>query len=69
MTMDYHGQSSKLAEVNKVRTANGFYLFTEDFGATTKNTLAGVDVILTPQHRRQPAEDRLHRLLHCGGGH
>lgn len=48
MTMDYHGQSSKLAEVNKVRTANGFYLFTEDFGATTKNTLAGVDVILTP---------------------
>lgn len=45
---NFKGYSLKIADINKVRTANGFYIFTEDFGATTKNTVAGVDVILTP---------------------
>lgn len=35
--------------VNKVRNAKeGYFLFTEDFGANTKNISPGVDVILTP---------------------
>lgn len=45
---NFKGYSLKIADINKARTANGFYIFTEDFGATTKNTVAGIDVILTP---------------------
>ncbi|MGI6498838.1 MAG: phosphodiester glycosidase family protein [Oscillospiraceae bacterium] len=43
-----NGQTSfDLAGMNKVRSSEGgVYLFTEDFGATTLNTKAGVDVIL-----------------------
>lgn len=40
--------SFDLAGMNKVRSSEGgVYLFTEDFGPTTLNTKAGVDVILT----------------------
>ena len=38
----------KLSGINKSRENNGFYLFTENYGATTKNTVQGVDVILKP---------------------
>lgn len=42
------GYSLKIADINKTRSANGFYLFTDDFGPTTTNTKKGVDVILSP---------------------
>ena len=45
---DFKGQSLKIADINKIRTNTGFYLFTDDFGNTTKNTQKGVDVILAP---------------------
>ncbi len=41
----------KIADINKIRTNTGFYLFTDDFGNTTKNTQKGVDVILAPTPR------------------
>ncbi len=49
----FKGNDLKIADINKVRTANGFYLFTDDFAATTKNTQAGVDVILAPNTEGQ----------------
>ena len=40
---------SIMGGVNKVRTAeDGYFLFTEDFGSTTLNNSAGVDVVLVP---------------------
>lgn len=45
---DFKGYSLKIAQINKIRTADGYYLFTDDFGTTTKNTKKGIDVILTP---------------------
>lgn len=42
------GYDLKISDINKTRTANGFYLFTDDFGATTTNTQKGIDVILVP---------------------
>ncbi len=48
ITANFHGQYYNLHGINKVRNAKGYYLFTEDFSANTKNTLAGVDVVLVP---------------------
>lgn len=48
MRADFKGCSLKITDINKIRDGNGYYLFTDDFGSTTKNTKAGVDVILTP---------------------
>ena len=45
---DFSGYSLKISEVNKIRSGTGYFLFTEDFGPTTKNTRKGVDVILSP---------------------
>lgn len=45
---DFKGFSLKIADINKIRTNTGFYLFTDDFASTTRNTQAGVDVILSP---------------------
>ena len=45
---DFKGYSLKIADINKIRSADGYYLFTDDFGANTKNTKKGIDVILTP---------------------
>ena len=45
---DFKGYSLKVSDINKIRSSNGYYLFTEDFGSTTKNTQPGVDVILRP---------------------
>lgn len=45
---DFKGYSLKISEINKIRSSDGYYLFTDDFGATTKNTKPGIDVILTP---------------------
>lgn len=44
----FAGHTLKVAEINKVRTATGYYLMNSDFGTSTKNTQAGLDVILTP---------------------
>ena len=49
----FKGNNLKIADINKIRTANGFYLFTDDFASTTKNTQAGVDVILAPNTEGQ----------------
>lgn len=48
ITAHFNGQYYNLHGINKVRNANGYFLFTEDFSANTKNTLAGVDVVLVP---------------------
>lgn len=48
MRANFKGNSLKIADINKIRDGSAYYLFTDDFGATTKNTKAGVDVILTP---------------------
>lgn len=48
ITANFNGQYYNLHGINKVRNANGYFLFTEDFSANTKNTLAGVDVVLVP---------------------
>lgn len=45
---DFKDYSLKITNINKIRTTNGYYLFTDDFGTTTKNTKSGIDVILTP---------------------
>ncbi len=45
---DFKGYSLKVSDINKIRSSGGYYLFTEDFGSTTKNTQPGVDVILRP---------------------
>ena len=45
---NFKGYSLKIADINKIRTNTGFYIFTDDFASTTRNTQAGVDVILTP---------------------
>lgn len=37
-----------LTAINESRKNGGLYLFTEDFGTTTQNTVAGVDVVLEP---------------------
>ena len=49
----FKGNNLKIADINKIRPANGFYLFTDDFASTTKNTQAGVDVILAPNTEGQ----------------
>lgn len=48
LTASMKGYNLKIADINKTRSANGFYLFTDDFGPTTTNTKPGVDVILSP---------------------
>ncbi|MBR5534213.1 MAG: phosphodiester glycosidase family protein [Ruminiclostridium sp.] len=48
---DFKGYSLKVSDINKIRSSGGYYLFTEDFGSTTKNTQPGVDVILRPVTR------------------
>lgn len=48
MRADFKGCSLKISDINKIRDGSGYYLFTDDFGTTTKNTKAGVDVILSP---------------------
>ena len=45
---DFKGHSLKVSEINKIRDGEGYFLFTDDFGTTTKNTKPGIDVILTP---------------------
>lgn len=45
---DFKGYSLKISDINKIRSGDGYFLFTDDFGPTTKNTQPGVDVILTP---------------------
>lgn len=42
------GDWLKVENFNKIRSANGFHIFTEDFGPNTWNTKGGVDVILVP---------------------
>ncbi len=39
--------------INESRENGGLYLFSEDFGSTTQNTLGGVDVILEPVDENQ----------------
>lgn len=48
VTALFSGNSLKVADVNKVRTNAGYYLLSSDFAATTQNTQAGIDVILSP---------------------
>ncbi|MEG2000901.1 MAG: hypothetical protein RR053_05880, partial [Evtepia sp.] len=48
VTANFHGNSLLVAEVNKIRTTGGYYLLDSDFSASTKNTQAGVDVVLRP---------------------
>lgn len=48
VTANFSGNSLKVADVNKVRTNAGYYLLSSDFSATTQNTQAGIDVILSP---------------------
>ena len=50
---DFKGFSLKISDINKIRNGDGYFLFTDDFGATTKNTKPGVDVILTPVTERE----------------
>lgn len=45
---NFGGYSMQINHINKIRDGNAFYLFTDDFGANTKNTKDGYDVILTP---------------------
>ena len=45
---DFSGYSLKIAEINKVRSGEGYFLFSSDFGPTTLNTRPGIDVILSP---------------------
>ena len=45
---DFKGYSLKVSDINKIRSSGGYYLFTEDFGSTTKNTQPGIDVVLRP---------------------
>ncbi len=42
------GQTIPLWGINKIRQDGGCYLFTDEFGATTKNTVTGVDVVVQP---------------------
>ncbi len=45
----FSGYCLKVSDVNKVRTsAGGYYLLSQDFGATTANTQPGIDVVLSP---------------------
>ncbi len=56
----------KIADINKIRTNTGFYIFTDDFASTTRNTQAGVDVILTPN---TPGEElKIGSTLSCTVG-
>ena len=49
VTATFHNTTFQVTGgINKVRLSDGMVLFTDDFGATTQNTQAGVDVILTP---------------------
>ena len=49
VTATFHNTTLQVTGgINKVRLSDGMVLFTDDFGATTQNTQAGVDVILTP---------------------
>ncbi len=49
MTITFSGHTLILSGINKVRTATGgYYLLTEDFSSSTRNSEPGVDVILTP---------------------
>lgn len=45
---NFGGYSLIVSDINKIRGSGNYYLFTDDFGPTTKNTKAGVDVILAP---------------------
>ena len=45
---NFSGYSLKIEEINKTREGYGFFLYTDDFGADTKTTRPGVDVVLTP---------------------
>ncbi len=47
MSIVINGETYPIAGLNKLRDKDGFYLFTEDFSFTTKNTIAGTDVILS----------------------
>lgn len=51
----YFGQSARwdLAGINASRANGGLYLFNEDYGASMKNSLGGVDVILQPMNLGQ----------------
>ncbi|MEG1746921.1 MAG: phosphodiester glycosidase family protein [Oscillospiraceae bacterium] len=42
------GKNFGIVDMNKTRDADGYYLYTNDFGKTTRHTRAGVDVILRP---------------------
>lgn len=49
VTAKFAGYALKVADINKVRNSTGgYYLLTQDFGATTQNSQPGVDVILSP---------------------
>ena len=51
VTAKFAGYALKVADVNKIRTSTGgYYLLSEDFGATTQNSQPGVDVVLAPLH-------------------
>ena len=46
--LDGSAVNLNLTAINESRKNGGLYLFTEDFGTTTQNTVAGVDVVLEP---------------------
>ncbi|MDY3014997.1 MAG: phosphodiester glycosidase family protein [Evtepia sp.] len=50
---DFKGYSLKISEINKIRSTGGYYLFTDDFSSTTKNTKPGIDVILSPVKQQE----------------
>ena len=46
--VDGSAVSLNVTAINESRDNGGLYLFTEDFGTTTQNTVTGVDVVLEP---------------------
>ena len=44
----FSGYSLQINQINKVRSGEGYFLFSDDFGSTTRNTRDGIDVILAP---------------------
>ena len=66
---NFKGIPSKSRTSTRSAPTQGFTFSPMTSASTTRNTQAGVDVILTPQHPGRGIEDRLHPLLHRGAGH